>query len=549
MIDYIVADIETDPFKDWEYEYEQRLPVAFAAGVYDGTNTFLFWGHDCLVKLVAKISEYGKRVCYFHNGGNFDFHFLLPHLKPLHCEYLLISKRIVQLICPGKEGTEYRDSFALVPRPLRDWMKDDIDIRKLEANVRERHKEEILSYLTTDLRSLFTLMEAAHKRLKKDALTQASAAFRMLLDSIGEKLPRISPRFDELLRPYYYAGRVQAWAMGELDGMYDVYDINSAFPHSMLSLHWWGSGGDVVSELPNHNREQCFIDLEGESLGCFPVRKDLKVEYPIGKGEFSVTGWEFEQARKLNLIRDYKIKRVIVPKMLMSYEDFVLPRYAEKLAAEKSGDLPARMFSKLELCSAYGKFGEDPASHRVVKCETYGKMLPSPWEICHDNRELGLTFWQRPAHCEPGDTPATYKNVAVAASITGKVRTTLMHATHTTKAVYCDTDSVFCPLGNGHALDVGSGLGQWKHEFTFTELGIAGRKLYSGYGFDPNKPGKMKFKYASKGAPLTPYKITRVCRGETIKSNFAAPSFSLVSGTKFISRRIRLVPANTQETT
>lgn len=545
-LDFATADIETDPFADWETPDQQLIPVAFCAGLYYRNESFIWWGEDCLAKLAKKATELDT-VVYMHNGGGFDFHYLLPHINAPKAEFLLIGKRIVQIKFEHlKRSLEYRDSYALIPRPLRDWGKDEIDYNKLRRNVREKHKEEIISYLTRDLTSLESLVKSAQKRTRGDYLTQASSAFSKLKEKIGEKLPHISENFDDKFRPYYYAGRVQTWRYGKIDTPISVYDINSAFPHSMLSPHWWGNEYESQKEEPTAWLEQSFVCLECHAEGCFPLRVKDKVEYPTGRYKFKVTGWEYAAAKKLGLIRDVEIVWFHVPSEVLSYEDFVLPLYEEKLAAEKAGDAASRLFSKLELNSAYGKFGQDPDNYREVICRRFGHdpndepKNGGGGTIAKDDEDAGFTFWQRPAHGPYNPKPKFFNNVAVAASITGKVRATLLHAIHRCKAIYCDTDSVFVPTGSGGGLSVGSGLGQWKHEFDFApgELWLGGRKLYAGKGVAPGKTEK-KWKYAAKGVKLTPENIVRVCEGETVESRFAAPSFSLLSGTKFISRRVR----------
>ena len=545
-LDFATADLETDPFEEWETPDQQRVPIAFCAGLHYRGCIWIWWGADCLQKLAAKCAELDC-IVYMHNGGGFDFHYLLPYINPQKADFLLIGKRIVQIKFERiKRKLQYRDSYALIPRPLRDWGKDDIDYNKLRESVRDQHKDEIISYLRRDLTSLDSLVTAAQKRTDGDYLTQASSAFAKLKEKIGEKLPHISEYFDSKFRPYYFAGRVQAFRYGQIKGSFSAYDINSAFPYAMLSPHWWGNQYETQKEEPAAWLEQSFVSLVCESDGCFPLRQKDKVEYPKGKNAFKVTGWEYAMAKRLGLIRDIDIRCFHVPAEVLSYEDFVLPLYEEKLAAEKNGDFASRLFSKLEINSAYGKFGQDPSHYREVICEKFGidpnkdPKRGGGWEVAKDDEENGFTFWQRPAYGPHNPKPKFFNNVAIAASITGKARAELMYAIHHCDAVYCDTDSVFVPTGNGGPLKIGSGLGEWKHEFDFSpdQLYIGGRKLYAGKGVKPGKTGET-WKYAAKGVKLTPEKIVRVCLGDTVESRFAAPSYSLISGTKFISRRVK----------
>lgn len=551
--DFAVADIETDPFKEWVTVDQQRIPKAFAAGIRYKGQQWIYWGPQCLKQLVAKAKEIGRPV-YMHNGGNFDFHFLLPFINPLRCVFLMIGgKRIVSIKLPGTKknpGIEFRDSYALVPIPLAQWQKDKIDIRRLEPENREKNWPGIARYLGGDLRGLESLMTAAHDRMEGDHLTQASNAFAKLRKSLPEKLPKISEHFDKKFRPFYFAGRVQAFKRGRIPGQWDAYDINSAFPHSMCSLHWWGAGHTSQSEEPKAHKEQCFYELTCDAQGCFPLRTGEKVEYPTARNRYLVSGWELCKARELGLVKNEEIHWVHIPHELMSYDEFILPLYDEKKEAESAGDSGRRLFIKLEMNSSYGKFAESPDSHRDVTCvKIFTKPVRdpkdrnrNPWVHCYDDEENGYSFFQRDVHGDFGSKPKIFRNVCIAASITGKVRATLMEAIHKGSAVYCDTDSVFVPAGT-QGITTGPELGQWKHEFTFRELHIGGRKLYAGRGRDPSKPltSPLKWKTAAKGARMSPQDIVNVCAGKTVTTRFAAPSFSLLAGTRFVSRRIKMV--------
>jgi len=548
---FIVADIETDPFRDWSTEAEQFVPRPFCCGLYDGKKHSLFWGEDCAADLVSAIRKQRADICYFHNGGNFDFHFLLPHLDAPRCGFLLIgSKRIVRIVLPGRRKIELRDSYALVPKPLKAWDKDAFDYSLMERGVRARHKEKILEYLRHDLESLYDMVSAARERNDRDPLTLASASFSKLRKSMEEKFPCLSESTDNVYRKFYFAGRVTASTRGKAPGAWDCYDINSAFPHAMLSRHAWGGDFHVTTKRPGPRRMcQSFVEITCHAKGCFPLRTPDGVSYPTETGTYYVTGWEYVEAVRLRLVS--RITREVwhVPTETRSYRKFVIPLYREKLRAEKVGDSASRLFSKLELNGAYGKTGQDPRKFRDVKCVRIGDFprlrsgkRDMSWELAHDDESSGLSFFERPTHSgAPGSKLMRFYNVAVAASITGLVRARLLRAMVKNKAIYCDTDSIFVPAGCRAGLEIGSELGQWKHEFRFSRLWIAGKKLYAGQGHKPGDPA-LTWKIASKGVRLAPEQIAKVATGKTVVSRFAAPSFSLLTGTRFIQRKAKKQP-------
>lgn len=535
---FACGDLETDPFSDWTVPEEQRIPSVFCAGLrWKGMNR-IFWGDDCIRKFITECRKLPSgTVVYFHNGGNFDFHYLLPFIQPSKCEFLCIGKRIVSMRI--LDGVEFRDSYALVPRPLKSWEKDEIDYSLMDTLKREVHKDEIIRYLCGDLEGLESLMVAARIRNGRDFLTIASASFDKLKRAIlPAKTGVTRHRFDRVFRPFYFSGRVGYFTkLGMQRGSYDVFDINSAFPRAMIEEHFWGNRYTVRGEMPEKFKGQSFVTVTCVSEGHLPLRTKDEVTYPKGEYTFNVTGWEFDAAVELDLVSRVRIHRVYIPQRLVSFADYVLPLYEEKRTGKTKAD---RYFSKLELNSAYGKFGQNPEYFREVVCRPYGTAMESPWTVAMDDEEHGFTFYQRPVHGPDSADEMLFNNVAVAASITGYVRAQLMRAIVECGAIYCDTDSVIVPKGKGGTLTTGDGLGEWKHEFSFgrNQLHLGGKKLYAGKGKVPGT-AETVWKHASKGVRLSAKDIVRVCRGETVRYNFAAPSFSLFAGTRFISRNTR----------
>ena len=143
---FAVLDLETDPFK------AGRLPRPFAAGFYNGDYPSLYWGDDCIKYLIEDLKEYDGYV-YAHNGGKFDFHFLLPYLprSALNKSIRIINGRIVEFRI-GK--ARLRDSWNILPVPLARLAKDEIDYKKLEPDIRHKYMAEIREYLYSDCKHL-----------------------------------------------------------------------------------------------------------------------------------------------------------------------------------------------------------------------------------------------------------------------------------------------------------------------------------------------------------------------------------------------------------
>lgn len=541
MRKHATIDLETDPFK------HGRLPAPFAAGFFDGKRHSVRWGPDC-VKSILKACHKFDGLIYAHNGGKFDFHFLVEELIGRYGEsnvkVLAIGSRIVSIKTPGPE---FRDSFALIPKPLRSFgAKKEIEIDKLEADCRDRHKREIVDYLKQDCEGLHNALTEFFSRFGCQ-ITLASTAFSVMKKDFGIVPPRTSFHHDKRFRPFYFAGRVQFWKLGEcypaLGKSLKILDINSAFPWAMLFPHWFESGCIVRDTMPKKFREQSFYRIVADADGCFPLRgEDGSVGFPVAVDtEFHVTGWELIAAMDCGLVRNVRIQAVYQPNGCRDFGKFVRHFYEQKRTAKNEAD---RQFAKLVLNSSYGKFSINPRHFKDVRITPSGKMLPSPWKLSFEDESTGLAFWQRKTH-EFGDRgeikrdgeedektrPAQFNNVCTSASITGCVRAFLMRSIHSCGGViYCDTDSIIAQ--DTGSLELGDGLGQWKLEKECYRVWIAGKKLYAALGTDGS------WKTASKGVRLTPEQIQAVALGEEQTFSFDAPSYSIFGGKRFSTRRV-----------
>lgn len=148
------------------------------------------------------------------------------------------------------------------------------------------------------------------------------------------------------------------------------------------------------------------------------------------------------------------------------------------------------------------------------------------------------TLWRKKVHAPAAENPEHdargFEDVAIAASITSAARAVLMLSiAQAYRPVYCDTDSLICErLGSG-LVQSETELGAWKLEASGDEVAIAGKKLYA--LFDKGELVKS----ASKGVKLNGAEIREVAMGGTVLWQNDAPNFSLLGGTRFVSRRAK----------
>ena len=566
------CDCETDPFLNG------RIPVPFIWGFYDGKTFRTFDQTKDFVDFI-KTQDI---IVYAHNGGKFDFMFLLVYMEgETPCQ--IINGRIVSMKL-GK--AKLIDSYAGVPESLARIKKRSIEMWKLERDVRAEHMPDIIHYLEGDCIYLHELMTA----YRKAAGTKTTIASNALVHakSLGIKPGTTNHRFDANYRPFYFGGRTECFRPGTHHNI-NVYDIKSSYPNAMLHDH--PSGDDMrrqsdLGDLTREEIERSFIVLECYSDGAFPIRalNSEGLSFPrahsreVSKdGTFRVTGWEYIAAKDLGLLDDEKILEVRYTTGTINFRDYVQHWYKYKNDHPKKTDPINYTIGKIMMNSLYGKMAQNPERYYDYKIMPIGSKLPCVTpkigieNICRvcdfrDNDHGWVNYCNFEGHefhrreslwkykhkwgIEWKAKPL-YKNVATGASITGFARAYLlryMHQIGIEHVIYCDTDSmVLDQFADTSGLPVSDKIGDWELEIKNAPTGLfAGKKQYA-IDKDPSKPCKCsntemgceRHKVVSKGARLTFKDMEKLIVGETIEYRSAAPTFSIANGIDFVVRNIR----------
>lgn len=517
-------DFETDPFK------YNRVPKPFCVGNYTGNKYGSCWGdaQTCIDWIINEFENApDNTVAYAHNGGKFDVHFFKEHIKG---DMKIIGARIAE--CKVGNVT-IRDSFSLLPVPLGGMEKTEIEYDKMEADVRDQHKEEILSYLKDDCVFLHNHLTEFIK-LFGTHLTMAGAAITELkkfhdVDKIK------SESLDKQFRKFYYGGRVQCLKRGVLTGNFKVYDVNSMYP-SVMKDYQHPVSSEFINYVGKSARaivERCdFARIRARNYGALPKvinegTAKAKLSFEESEGEFYATGHEIRAGLKTGRLEILDVMQAYKAQRHGTFAEFIDYFYGMRMDAKAKGDKMLTLFFKLIMNSAYGKFAQNPDGFkdwRIVDDEH----LPFPWLPEHEF-DNGWIIYARPT-----TKPLSIfrYNVMTAASITGAARAMLMEGLHNSiNPVYCDTDSIICEGLDGD-LDE-SRLGAWKLEAQGDSIAIAGKKLYA------VKNGTELVKHACKGVRITPSQIYDVANGQEVLYKNQAPTFSLMKDTKFITRRVR----------
>lgn len=535
-----VIDFETDPFK------AGREPKAFACGFAEGDTCSTIWGEEekVIAWAVEKVKSF-PGIVYAHNGGKFDF----PGYLFKGCAKLLWGEKVhyvgSRIVSVRLGKAELRDSFAILPSPLRDFDKGKISYAKFERHRRNKHRREILEYLRRDCFSLLRLVTRFHAEHGQKVLTAASAAMAAIKAS-GVKIETMNEAQDAKFRSWYFGGMVLACKPGVHAGKFKVYDIKSAYPHAMLSDHALCLKYKYVSK-PRKVYGTDFLCLKCQNPGFFPVRTRDGLRWPKKEQLFFITGWEYLAALKTGKLKSPVIKFVERPERCGNFKTYVEHFYEQKRQAEANGDTALRLIAKILINSGYGKLAQRPDRWRDYLVVADGDVIPEPnpegWEEEFVDESCHFAIWSRPAQ-----SPPRYYNVASAASITGFVRSRLIIARAQHDVYYCDTDSIITE----ETIPTVEGLGEWGLEVEGDRLLIAGKKLYGlrlTRKWCPTKAVADKkgwhwwkrrgWKIASKGARLTPSQLERIARGEVVRYRNKAPTFSFTSPTRWIERNIR----------
>lgn len=529
----VAIDAETDPF------LTGRIPKPFIWGCYDGKDQITFEETKDLVEYLST----KRLLAYAHNGGKFDFMFLLPFIGETKCQ--IINGRIVSMfigLC------EFRDSFAIIPEPLRKFgAKKEIDYDKLEAPVRHLHMEEIKEYLFYDCKILYDAV-TQYRNIAGTRSTIASNALSFAR-KLGIDPGKTNHTFDREMRNYYYGGRCECFQGGTHKNI-KLVDIHSAYPAGMIQHH--ATGGEFIvqddfRDMTRADIERSFVKLECTSHGAFPKRiggQDGGLSFPHEFDLYYVTGWEYLAAKELGLIENEKLISVRWTQRTITFKNYVTHWFEYKARHDKNIDPVNYTIGKIMMNSLYGKLAQNPAKYYDYKIVPAGTQVDfeNGWDLQleyegHEiHRRESLWKWK---HNEgvAWKTKDLYKNVATGASITGYVRAILLRAIHQIgkeNVIYCDTDGlVLSEKADLSQIDIGNLIGQWGIDDENAPVGhFAGKKLYAVLQSDGKK------KIASKGSKLDFDQLERIVNGETIQWSNPAPSFKIDGSANFVVRNI-----------
>lgn len=499
-----ILDMETDPFDNSD-EGEKEIVLPFLAVLYsDEFETVTIWENDYdlfVAKLMDTLTNLpGAFTIYAHNGGKFDFMFLVHKLRGE------ISFKGRGIMRASIGAHELRDSYHIIPERLANLQKDDFDYSKMHKSKRANYKDEIIKYCISDCRNLLYFVKKFVDKYGFKISVGAAA-----IAALGEhyKIEKVSPLTDTFLRGYFFGGRVECiQGAGYFTGPLKLYDVNSMYPFVMASMRH-PIGAEYCARPGKPNKNTFFVKLECDNNRALLARDENgDLTSHIKHGVFQTTIWEYRAALELGLISNVKIIECVDNFVSTDFSKFVNPLYQQRAidkeyletlkegTSEYDSVKSEVLFLKLILNNAYGKFAQNPRRYKEHYLTDPGDEVPDelklegtePWKLEYQADDYWI--WSRPA------PTLRFNNVGTSASITGAARSVLMRAIHAAKnPIYCDTDSLICEELRGHKLDKYE-LGAWDLEKEIDELIVNGKKLYA-YKTPKGKTSVIKSKGTS----------------------------------------------------
>jgi len=455
------------------------------AGFYDGREYKDFLTIDSLINYMLRRKYAGYRI-YAHNGGRYDFLFLLEKIK-LPCDIIDINGRIfnIKIKLPNKRIINLIDSFYLLQFsldsliktfiPRSEYHKIDIDFKTLKTVTRR-----LKQHLKNDCLALYLIIDKFQEiinnlggELKSTLASTAMDIFRRKYLEI--QLPTYF-QLDKNIRAGYYGGRCEVFKKQIKDGYY--YDFNSLYP-SVMYDNYFPCG--VPYYIDNYRFSISDIGFAyiktniKQNIPLLPYRAHEMLLFPNGniEGIYSI---EFlKKLKSLNI--PFKTYYAILFDRDKIFKNYVSDLY--KMRLENKNNIIETVV-KLLLNSLYGKFGQrlDRKKYYIFD------------ELTTDIINYHLYSAQYKIFYEEIETYLPYILPAIAAYVTTYSQLKLYPYLNK-NTVYCDTDSIITT----EQFKTGEKLGQLKLEDKINEGIFISQKIYA----YKNEKGKLKKR--AKGFP------------------------------------------------
>jgi len=461
-----VFDIETIG----TYKHQKGKLRSYAIGFYNGKEYYDFIGKDSMSQFLDFFLTHKYRgwKCYAHNGGKFDFTFILDILNkdyykdkfkitPIRSGSRILELRIGRLNKKRevKDSWTFRDSVGLFAFPLKKLAKNfgvktqkgDFDHEKINWRNYKKLMNEWQPYLKKDCYSLYEILDVFEKSLLKDYGVNLSKI--MTISQLAMTIYRthympdmIIPTYSSIesfIRESYFGGRTEVFNMRSKKANY--YDVNSLYPFVMHKYKYpvgrphYIFGGDSsmfgIFKVKVTTPKNMMYPL-------LPKRKDGKLLFPLGTWTGTYCTPELKKAEELGYDIEYLGGYVFDQSYL--FKDYINHFYKKKQQSEK--DSVDYITAKLLQNSLYGKFGQ--------KREQKKLSLSPANKIDKANQDLmNNVYGFLELDEQTKESKSNHILPAISSFVTSYARVELYEQIQIVENIggiiyYCDTDSLIC---------------------------------------------------------------------------------------------------------
>lgn len=502
--------------------YDWVNPVAL--GMYDGEEYTEFLGPDCIGKFVDEIMKRKYRGYRFvaHNGGNYDFGFIISEIIDRDYSYNFLEKNnsmfYIKINDSNGKNRYLQDSMELLMSSLgkiagefTDYEKLDFDLDKIDK-LHRMSKEDInkmSEYLEIDCKSLYKslftftdIIDELSDGKCTPQLTMGSTAINMFrtkfqreeipqsfqvdnelsyMEQRGEYLDSIEPK----IRESYFGGRTEVYKMyGE---NLKHYDVNSLFPHIYTNKkmpvgkpkHMPDIGRDCLDMTDCGGVAKITGFVPDIKIPVLPYRhtvdKQEKVLFPTGE----ISGWytlaEIRYAIEVGALENVVVENCLLSRYGKPFKEYGETLYDMKKNIDKEKEPAKYWIVKLLLNSFYGKFALDREQSSWIRVDNPIKYIKeNDTKLIPINEKLE----DKGVFKEPQISGAKYIIPRIATCITSKARIE-MHKWFKKIGYdniwYCDTDSIV----TDKTIETGEGLGEMDLENEIEKGYFLAPKVYA----------------------------------------------------------------------
>lgn len=492
-IKFAVFDIET---------YKWINP--YAVGFYDGNEYRQFLGKHCIKDFInfIAVKKYRSYRIYAHNGGKFDFNFLVEELKnrKFNIDMVFQGSRCLLLklytnLYRNDEGyithsnvIQFVDSISLLKFGLDALTKDfDVEHKKLnfmDKKVTERDYEYLYrlfkeddvrfhDYLRNDVYGLYEVLIKFNKLIEQNngqiGITIASTSLKTFQTGyLNNNIKMTNKESNTEMKLGYYGGRTEIFRMLLPDDKYRCYDVNSLYPYVMFNNKFPISKPKTVNNITRTMVKEmdgitkCKVKApKNLYLPILPYKLKLgghnKLIFPLGNFEGYWDNVQLVKAMELG----YKIEPL---KMMVFKTDYIFKDYVTnfyKLKSQSKPQSPSYILAKLMLNSLYGKFAQNQDSEMMVK-------IDNPKDL-QEKDVVGIVDLDHNLFKVKSESRGNFFIPQISIHVTALAQLRLYEFMEKLlnkgkRISYCDTDSLFT---DGY-LPTSNKLGDMKKEYGFS---------------------------------------------------------------------------------